>query len=117
MQESDRADSWMLGENCYISTAIPFKLGNVDGELMMYRDLTLEVDKRKQLSRLRDKKRNELADTEKAPKRNFDRWAKSFAPYFKVSRCCDRKGFSYEENKKGFAQLCALSGKVTLFVK
>lgn len=117
LQESDRADSWMLGENCYISTAIPFKLGNVDGELIMYRDLTLEVDKRKQLSRIRDKKRNELADTEKAPKRNFDRWAKSFAPYFKVSRCCGRKGFSYEENKEGFAQLCALSGKATLFVK
>ena len=39
LTENERADSWEMGESCYISTAIPFKLGNVDGELMMYRDL------------------------------------------------------------------------------
>lgn len=117
LNEADRANSWMLGDNCYIAKSIPFKLGNVDGELMMYRDLTLELDKRKQLSRIKEKKKLELEMTEKAPKEGFDRWAKGFSPYFKLRRCTGRKGFTYEEDKIAFAQTCALSGKVTLFVK
>jgi hypothetical protein len=117
LKESDRAGSWMQDDNCYIATTIPFKLGNVDGELMMYRDLTFDVDKRKQLSRIREKKKSELENIEKAPKENFSQWAKSFSPYYKISRCAGRKGFSYEEDSEAFAQACALCGKVTLFVK
>ena len=117
LTESERADSWEMGESCCISTSIPFKLGNVDGELMMYRDLYLEYDKRRQLSRIRDGKRKELEETTAAPKDNFQQWAKSFAPYFKVRKNPGRKGFIYEEDKEAFKEICSLCGKVTIFVR
>ncbi len=117
LTESARADSWEMDESCYISAAIPFRLGNLDGELMMYRDLHLEYDKRKQLSRIRDSKRRELDETPAAPEDNFQKWAESFAPYFKVSKDLGRKGFIYEEDKEAFREKCALCGKVTIFAR
>ncbi|MDY5779676.1 MAG: transposase [Succinivibrionaceae bacterium] len=116
LTEADRAHTWLFGESCYISNSIPFKLGNVDGELMMYRDLFLEYDKRRQLTRIKNEKKKELDETETAPKTQFEKWAKRFEPYFKVVKSAGRKGFTYEEDLEGFASLCDLCGKVTLFV-
>lgn len=116
--ENERnTQSWSFDGSTYLSKSIPFKLGSVDGELMMYRDMTLENDKKGQIIKIRDDKKKELENTTVAPKDNFSVWANSYKPYFTVRKSPGRKGFVFEENTDDINNLCLLCGKVTLFVK
>ena len=115
--EEDRNNSWACGEGTYTSTSKSFSIGGVDGILMLYRDLSIESDKRAQLTRLLDEYQHILESTEKAPKEGFESWAKSFRPFYDVTRHVGRKGFVFEKNNAAISKAFALCGKVTLFVK
>ena len=117
LTEKDRENTWECGDSLYISSSVPFSFGGLEGELMMYRDLSLEVDKRAQFTRCQKVKLEELLSTPKAPKTGFDKWAESFKPYFKVTKSAGRKGFVFEKDAEATTRALALCGKVTLFVK
>lgn len=115
--ENDRNNSWPCGDGTYISSSKSFSIGGVDGTLMMYRDLSIESDKRAQLTRKIDECRQVLESTDKAPKEGFESWAKSFKPFYNVTKHAGRKGFVFERNNDEISKAFALCGKVTLFVQ
>lgn len=117
LTEEDRNNAWPCGEGTYVSSTKSLNIGGVEGTLMMYRDLSIESDKRAQLTRKIDECLKILESTEKAPKEGFEHWAKTFKPFYDVKRHAGRKGFAFEKNQDEINKAYALCGKVTLFVK
>ncbi len=115
LTEKDRSSAWMVEDSCYFSKDIPFRLGNVDGRLVMCRDMILEAEKKDQLNRIRERQQQELEETKSAPQENFEAWAASFRPMFAVRKSSDRKGFVFELDNEGLMDIYGLSGRVTLF--
>ncbi len=106
---------WDLNDSLYISHRIPITLGGLDGELVMYLDLYSQLERKKTDHALKIKKEAELKALKHWPGKDFDNWAKSFNPYFTVTKSRGSKGFSYTEDLEGAAQSNALCGAVTLF--
>ena len=104
-----------VNDSLYISHREPITLAGVEGELVMYIDLTSQSDRKKTDHSLKKKKETELKTLSHWPGKDFDNWAKSFEPYFTVTRAKGPKGFTYEENNEGQAISNALCGAVTLF--
>ncbi len=111
----DFSKEFDINDSLYISHREPIMLAGVEGELVMYIDLTSQSDRKKTDHSLKKKKEAELKSLSHWPGKDFDNWAKSFEPYFTVTRAKGPKGFTYEENKEGQAISNALCGAVTLF--
>lgn len=109
------ANSWRINDDLYVSKRIPFILGGVDGFLVMYRDLRSQSAKQQSLIKLREKKEQELIECTEFKGKDFDSWAKSFEPFFKVEKAKGRKGFTYTKDLEQQSERFALCGKVTLF--
>lgn len=74
-----------------------------------------QIDRKKTDHALKMKKETELKELKHWPGKDFDNWAKSFKPYFTVTRSKGPKGFSYKEDLEGRAINNALCGVVALF--
>lgn len=107
--------AWMVNDQVYVSSRVPITLGGVEGELVMYRDMQSQTDKERALIIDKAKKETELKECSHWLGKDFDSWAKSFEPYFKVERARNRKGFTYTEDKEAQVKRFGLCGKVTLF--
>lgn len=118
INENSYAELWTLKEKGYISSRVPLTIGNLDGFLIMYRDVDLHALKTKQLSRVKaevEQRLKQYAGRIPREVKNFEEWAHSFLPYFTV-RKQGRVHFAYEFNAKAYQEACSLCGKVTLFV-
>ncbi len=118
LNDSAYANLWTLGEKGYLSSRVPLTIGNLDGLLIMYRDVDLHAMKTKQLSRVKtgvEARLKGYAGRIPEQVKNFDDWASSFKPYFKV-RKKGRTGFEYEFDTQAYQEACSLCGKVTVFV-
>ena len=118
LTEKDAHKVWSLDEqHCYISSRVPLTMGNVDGYLIMYRDMSGYAFQLSALTRKRDSLARYLKSLKSVPEvKNFESWAKSFLPFFRVSKAKGRKGFTFEENQEEFQAALSLCGNVTLFV-
>ncbi len=112
---NDFSKEFDVNDSLYISHREPITLAGVDGELVMYIDLTSQADRKKTDHSLKIKKETELKSLSHWPGKDFDNWAKSFEPYFTVTRAKDPNGFTYEENTEGQMISNALCGALTLF--
>ena len=108
-------DSWTLNDEEYISARVPVSLGGVDGTLVMYRDISSYHRRLHDYIRERDKKERELKESAHWKGKDFDSWAKSFEPYFKVTKSRNKAGFTYEPDTEQQNCRFALGGKVTVF--
>lgn len=104
-----------INGSLYISHRVPITIGGVEGKLVMYIDLNSQLDRKKSEHALKAKKEAELKELKHWPGKDFDNWAKSFKPYFKVTKAKGSKGFVYEEDEEGQAQSNAMCGAVTIF--
>ena len=115
----DENNAWILDSGkCYLSSRVPITLGDVEGTLIMYRDIELQKEKTIQLTRKRKDMLNYLNSLEKIPVSVHDLagWAKSFRPFFKVTINRKlKKGFSFEPDEQESINAFELCGKVTLF--
>ncbi len=93
-----------------------FSLGGVEGKLYLCRERT-KSEIMAGLKHLQKLKRAELESLPGIPAgvTDFDRWAKSYSPYFKVSKDSGAKGFKFEEDKDGLAALADLQCIAALF--
>ena len=111
----DLAVKWEVNDSLYVSRRTPITIGGVEGELVMYLDLTSRSDRERTDHALKVKKEVELKELKRWPGKDFDNWARSFKPYFKVLKAKGRRGFTYTEDTEGQAQSNAMCGAVTLF--
>ena len=118
LSENSYAKLWTLGEKGYISSRVPLTIGNLNGILVMYRDVDLHALKTKQLSKAKDAQEQRLEKyAGRIPEtvKNIEEWSHSFLPYFTVKKK-GRVHFEYEFNAKTFQEACSLCGKVTIFI-
>ena len=118
LNETSYAQLWTSGQKGYISSRVPLTIGNLDGILVMYRDVDLHALKAKQLSKAKDALEQRLkkyAGRIHETVSNFEEWSHSFLPYFTVKKK-GRVHFEYEFNDRTFQEACSLCGKVTLFI-
>jgi len=118
LTSKDRQKAFLTSsDKHYIATSVPFTLGDVQGNLYLYKDLDVQEQRNKQLLREIDAKRAYLTELSGVPDgvEDFDSWAKGFAPYFKVTRARGRKGFTFCEDEEGTAEAFNLCGKVAIF--
>lgn len=108
-------DSWTLNDEEYISARVPVSIGGVDGTLVMYRDINSYHRRLHDYIRERERKERELEECTHWKGKDFDSWAKSFAPYFKVRKSRNKAGFTWETDTEQQNSRFALCGKVTLF--
>lgn len=111
----DLMHGWIVNGQVYVSKRVPMTLGGVEGELVMYRDQQSQSDREKALLIAKHKKETELKECPHWPGKDFDSWAKSFEPFYKVTKARNRKGFVYEEDPDSQIMRFGLCGKVTLF--
>ena len=111
----DASNAFGVNDDLYISSRVPMTLGGVEGELVMYRDLNSQNSRTADIIRCRNQKRDELESYKHWPGKDFDSFAKAYAPFFIVTRSKNSRGFTYEENTQAVKDALALCGKVTLF--
>lgn len=112
---TELSSGWKVNNEIYLSKRIPFAMGGVDGELVMYRDLNSQQDSIQSMMFAKEKKLRELESCSHWKGNDFDSWAKSFEPYYKVTKARNKQGFTYIEDTQAQQERFSLCGKVTLF--
>ncbi len=114
---ADLSHEVRINRETFLAGSLPFALGGLEGRLHLYRDSKVCDSKVSDLNYIRAYKRAELAGFTKIPDwvTDFDRWAKSYSPCFKVEKDSGGTGFQYEESSDGFDTLRFRQGGVALF--
>jgi hypothetical protein len=116
---TDYTKGFIINDDCYIGTKVPFTLGELKGSLYMYKDLETATGSQNTFYANRDKVLQRLLTLNNVPQddKEFKAFAKKFSPYFKVTKADNDKGFVYEPDEQQTLEALALCGKVTLFVQ